>query len=109
MSLTIDLDKAHLTRHIGDLFITVTWMNDERAMVILPAFRKYARWHIVLDSAAFKYDDSNYLVMQGDLAAKVLGMRPVPNNWSKNAPIIYVGLPDLIRMPSAPQKVNGKS
>ncbi len=103
MSLTLDLDKAHLTRHIGDLIIAFTWMNDERAMVILPAFRKYARWYIVLDSAAFKYDDPNYLAMQGKVAAEVLGMRPAPENWFKIAKVIHEGLPDLIRMPFAPQ------
>ncbi len=41
MSLSLDLDKTHLTRHIGDLIIAFTWMNDELAMVILPAFCKY--------------------------------------------------------------------
>lgn len=57
--------------------------------MILPAFRKFDRWYIVLDSAAFKYDAPNYLAAAG------LGMRLVPENWFKIAKGIHEGLPDL--------------
>ena len=100
--LSLDLNKAHLTRQLGDLMVIYTWVNDERAMVLIPAYRKGAAWYIVMESAAFKYDSRAYLVKQCRIAAEVLGMEPSPNNWMKLATVILDGLPDLIEMPSAP-------
>lgn len=102
MGATLDLNKAHLTRQFGDLVVVYTWVNDERAMVLIPAYRKNAAWYIVLESAAFKYDNPRYLARQAKIAAEVLGMEPSPNNWVKLATVINEGLPDLIEMPSAP-------
>lgn len=101
--LSLDLNKAHLHRQIGDLVIIYTWVNDERAMVLIPAYRKGAAWYIVMESAAWKYEDSRaYLAKQCATAAEVLGMEPSPNNWMKLATVILDGLPDLVEMPSAP-------
>jgi hypothetical protein len=100
--LSLDLNKAHLHRQIGDLVIIYTWVNDERAMVLIPAYRKDAAWYIVLESAAYKYENRAYLAKQCAMAAEVLGMEPSPNNWMKLATVILDGLPDLIEMPSAP-------
>lgn len=102
MGATLDLEKAHLTRNIGDLVIVYTWINDERAMVLIPAFRKNSAWYCLLESAAWKYDNPEYLARQSKTAAEVLGMEPSPNNWFKLASVIHEGLPDLVRMPSAP-------
>lgn len=100
--LSLDLNKAYLHRQFGDLVVIFTWVNDERAMVLIPAYRKNASWYIVLESAAYKYDNKDYLKKQCMVAAEVLGMEPSPNNWFKLASVINDGLPDLIEMPSAP-------
>lgn len=105
MAAKLDLNKAHLTRQHGDLLAVYTWVNDERALVLIPAYRKNAAWYIVCESAAYKYDNPEYLARQAVKAAEVLGMEPSPNNWVRLATIIIEGLPDLIEMPSAPHPV----
>lgn len=102
MGATLDLRKAHLSRQHGDLLAIYTWINDERAMVLLPAFRPRAPWYVVMESAAFKYDDASYLARQCVTACEVLGMEPNRSNWVRVATLIHEGLPDLVRMPSAP-------
>jgi hypothetical protein len=102
MGAHIDLNKCHLIRQHGDLIAAYTWVNDERALILLPAFRKNSGWYVVLESAAFKYDNPEYLARQARIAAEILGMEPSPNNWVKLATVINDGLPDLIEMPSAP-------
>lgn len=103
MGASLDLNKAHRTRQHGDLLAVYTWVNDERALVLIPAYRKNAAWYIVLESAAYKYDNPEYLARQCRIAAEVLGMEPSPNNWFKLANVIIEGLPDLIEMPSEPE------
>jgi len=100
MGASLDLNKAHITRQHGDLLAVYTWVNDERALVLIPAYRKGSAWYIVCESAAWKYDNPEYLARQCRKAAEVLGMEPSPNNWFKLANIIIEGLPDLIEMPS---------
>jgi hypothetical protein len=102
MGVTLDLRRAHLSRYHGDILAIYTWVNDERALVLMPAFRKGAPWYIVCESAAFKYDDPTYLATQCVKACEVLGLEPSRANWVRVASIIHDGLPDLIRMPSAP-------
>jgi hypothetical protein len=103
-TISIDLNKAHMTRQHGDLLVVFSWCNDERAMILIPAYRKGAAWYLVLESAAWKYDNREYLKRQCMKAAEVLGMEPSPNNWIKLATIIHDGLPDLITMPTGPDK-----
>ena len=102
MPASLDLRRAHLHRRHGDLMVVFTWVNDERAMVLLPAFRPGAPWYIVMESAAWQYDDPAYLARQCVTACDVLGIEPSRPNWVRVAGIIHDGLPDLIRMPSAP-------
>jgi hypothetical protein len=102
MGATLDLRKAHLSRQHGDLTAIYTWINDERAMVLLPTYRTGAPWYVVCESAAYKYDDPAYLARQCVTACEVLGIEPSTPNWSRVASIIHEGLPELIRMPSAP-------
>jgi len=102
--LSLDLNKAHLHRQLGDLVVIYTWADDERAMILIPAYRKGAAWYIIKDSAAYKYDNQRYLAHQCRIAAEVLGMEPSPNNWMKLATVILDGLPDLLEMPSAPDQ-----
>lgn len=102
MPASIDTRKAHLVRQHGDLFAIYTWVNDERALVLVPARRPGAPWYIVMESAAFRYDDTAYLARQCVKACDVLGIEPSRQNWVRVATIINEGLPDLVRMPSAP-------
>lgn len=104
MSVSLDTRKAHLVRQHGDITAIYTWMNDERALILVPTFRPGAPWYVVLESAAFKYDDVKYLAKQCPVACNVLGIEPTPANWSRIGGIINEGLPDLIRMPSAPEQ-----
>lgn len=100
--INIDLSKTHLHRNIGDLIIVYAWINDERAMILIPASRQQSAWYIVCESAAWMYDEPELLAKKAKLACDIMGMRPVPENWVKIASIINEGLPDLIEMPSAP-------
>jgi len=103
MSATIDTAKAHLTRRHGDIYAVFTWVNDQRAMVLIPANRPGAPWYIVMESASFEYDNPNELQRRAMKACDVLGIEPSRPNWFRIAKIIHEGLPDLIRMPSAPE------
>lgn len=50
------------------------------------------------------YDDPTYLAHQCAKACDVLGIEPSKANWVRVATIINEGLPDLVRMPSAPER-----
>ena len=104
MSASIDLRKAHVTRFHGDLMAVYSWIDDERALFLIPHLRAGAPWYIVKESAAFKYDDPAYMARQCAKACEVLGIEPSRPNWVRVATIIHEGLPDLVRMPSAPPK-----
>lgn len=116
MGVSLDLRKAHAHHRYGEIVAVFTWVNDERALILLPALRKGAPWFIVCESAAWKWDPDGetlldrkgrpvagkgYVVAQARKAAEVLGMES-GHTWLKIAAIIVEGLPDLIRMPSAP-------
>ncbi len=102
MAISLDPRKAHLVRQHGDILAIYTWVNDERALVLIPARRARAPWYVVCESAAWKYDDPKYLAQQARKAAEVLGMDETTSSWFRVAKIIDEGLPDLIRMPPAP-------
>lgn len=104
MGITLDTTKSFLTRTHGDIIANYSWINDERALVLIPALRKNAAWYVVMESAAFKYDDPHYLAKQCVIACEVLGIEPNKTNWVRIATIINEGLPDLIRMPASPEK-----
>lgn len=108
MGIQLDPRKAHQCRLHGDILAIFTWVNDERALVLLPAHRKGAPWFVVCESAAWKYDDPRYLARQARKAAEVLGMDETTSTWYRLAKIMHDGLPDLIRMPSAPQPDFGR-
>jgi hypothetical protein len=101
MGVSIDLRKAHAHRKFGDITMILTWVNDERAMVLMPNIRQKSAWYIVCESAAWKYDDAIYLATQCVKACEVLDIEPNKPNWVRIATIINESLPDLIRMPSS--------
>ena len=109
MATTIDTDKAYMSRQHGDITAIYTWVNDERAMVLVPTFRKGAPWFIVCESAAYKYEDDHYLKKQIIKACEVLGMEYTGPNLLRLGSIILEGIPDLIRIPTRPEReVTGK-
>lgn len=101
MSATIDPRKAHAAHRFGDIIQLLTWVNDERAMVLMAANRAKSPWFIICESAAYQYDDPRYLANQSRKAAEVMGLDDTTSSWFRIAKIIDEGLPDLIRMPSA--------
>ncbi|MFO0315298.1 MAG: hypothetical protein ACK50S_00215 [bacterium] len=107
MGVSLDLRKAHASRQHGDLLVIYTWINDERAMVLLPHRRPGAPWYVVMESASFTWDDADpknvaNVVRKVTTACTVLGIEPTPINCRRVAGIIIDGLPELIRMPSSP-------
>lgn len=102
MPACIDLRKAHIHRQHGDLLAVYTWINAERALVLIPAYRSKSPWYVLMESAAYKYDDPKYLASQCKVACDVLGIEPSRANWVRVATILNEGLPDLYRMPSEP-------
>lgn len=103
MGATLDLRKAHHHRVHGDLVAIYTWMNDERALVLLPRHRPGAAWYVVMEHQAWRYDEPLYLARQCQIACNVLGLEPSRMNWVRVGTIINEGLPDLVRMPGAPE------
>lgn len=107
MPVSVDTKKAYLHRTHGDLTVIFTWMNDERAMILLPHLRPGAPWYVVMEGAAYTWDDSQSknvpeVARKAMQACNVLGIEPSPANCRRVASIIIDGLPDLIRMPAAP-------
>ncbi len=104
MSVQLDPRKAHKAHIVGDILVILTWVNDERALVLMPAHRAQgSHWFIICESAAYKYDNPNYLAQQSAQAARVMGMDETTSTWYRVADLILNYLPDLIRMPSAPE------
>lgn len=108
MGVSLNLQNAHKAHKYGEIIMLLTWVNDERAMVLMTGKPK-APWFVVCESASFKYDDDKYLAAQARKAAEVLGMEYSVGAWYKIAKIIHDGLPDLIRMPTAPERELGKA
>jgi hypothetical protein len=81
MPVTLDLCKAHATRQHGDLLVIFTWINDERAMVLVPAYRPGAPWYVVAESASFRCDDPKVVPAQCIKAREVLGIKPRKETW----------------------------
>lgn len=109
MPAQIDLSKAHAHRVHGDIVAVYSWLNDERALFLIPRHRKGAPWYVVMESAAFTWDDSipanvPLVARKASTACDVLGIEPNPTNVRRIAGIVIDGLEDLIRMPSAPPK-----
>ena len=107
MPASIDLRKAHLHRTHGDLVVVFSWLNDQRAMFLIPRYRNKAPWYVLLDSAAYEWDDEEpgnvpLVAAKAMKACEVLGIEPTSQNARRIAGIIIDSLPDLIRMPSAP-------
>lgn len=113
MGVSLDLRKAHLSRVHGDITAVLTWVNDSRAMVLIPTLRRDAGWYIVDDSAAYRWNinaiDSveraqamAHADQQSRIACSMLGIEPSLRNRARLVNIVTDMLPELVSMPSAP-------
>ncbi|PIM52127.1 hypothetical protein CS062_16370 [Roseateles chitinivorans] len=114
MALELDLRKAHFSRVHGDIVAVQTWVNDTRALVLIPALRKDAGWYIVEESAAYLWNINaidggerdqalKHANRQAYIACEILRIEPSMRNRARLITIITDTLPDLLRMPSAPE------
>lgn len=107
MGVSLDLRKAHSFHYRGDLVVVLSWINDLRAMFIIPRHRKGAPWYVIEEPAAhFWRDDEPANIRNAAIksvkACEVLGMEPSPMNQTKIIALVNDFIPDLLRMPSAP-------
>lgn len=102
MPASINLNEAFLSRVHGDLTTIYTWVNDERAIVIVPYLRKGAPWFVVCESALPNYNNERMACEKGILACNVLGIEPSIQNAMRIIRLVVDGTSDLIRMPGAP-------
>lgn len=103
MAVRLDPRKAHKAHIVGDILVILSWVNDERAMILMPARRAHGSpWFVLCESAAYQYDDPRYLARQAAKAAEVLGMDETTSAAYRIADVILNYLPDLIRMPATP-------
>jgi hypothetical protein len=107
MPASLDTRRAHLVRQHGDITAIFTWINDERAMVLAPNKRPGAPWYVVMESAAFTWDDTlsedaPAVARKAMKACEVLGIEPNVKNAVRMVNMIANNLPDLVKMPSSP-------
>ena len=107
MPVSIDLSKAHKNRSYGDILAVWSWINDERALFLIPHRRARAPWYIVLEPAAHEWDDRDpkmvmMVIGRAVKACDVLGFEPTPRNARRIIRIVNDAIPELVAMPSAP-------
>lgn len=113
MAISLDLRKAHRHQRHGDLVVVLTWVNDQRALVLLPAHRRDAGWYVVEETAAYLWgvdhpdatlraDAMRHALRQSEIACSMLGIEASRSNRARVISIITGWIPDLVRMPSAP-------
>ena len=114
MPVSLDLRKAWKHQRHGDLVVVLTWVNDQRSLVLLPALRKNAGWYIVQESAAYKWGIDHFdqdvrsgamahANQQAYVACAMLNLEPSRMNRAKVISVITGWLPDLVAMPSEPE------
>jgi hypothetical protein len=109
MGVSLDLSKAHLSRQYGDISAIFSWINDERALFMIPSYRKGAPWFVVMEPAAHLWNDQDpkniaHVLVKSAKACDVLGIEGNPSNCRRIAGIVNDSILDLVRMPSAPPK-----
>jgi len=114
MTTSIDLRKAHAHYVRGDLNIVFSWMNDTRAMFLIPVHRAKAPWFVISERAAFEWNDQDQnnridLVYRAGKACDVLGFEPNMANVNRIIGLVNNFMQEFLRMPSAqpPEKTAG--
>lgn len=100
MGITINTAKAHKWRADGEVTQLLTWVNGERAMVLLATHRKGSPWYVLMDSAAWECLLPQGLAAKAVKAAEVLGL---DGGAAHIGGMIESWLDDLVQMPSAPE------
>lgn len=114
MPVSLDLRKAWKHQRHGDLIVVLTWVNDERSLVLMPAYRQNAGWVVIGESAAWKWavdhedkrmrmDAQAHALVESHKICDQLNLEPSKMSRARVISIITGWLPDLIRMPSAPE------
>lgn len=107
MGVSLDLRKAHASHYRGDLCVVLSWINDVRAMFLIPASRKTASWFVIEEPAAHFWRDDEpanirNAALKSQKACEVLGLEPSIMNQTKIIALVNDFIPDLLRMPSSP-------
>lgn len=113
MPVSLDLRRAHKHQRHGDIVAVLTWVNDERALVLMPAMRRNAGWYVVSETAAYEWavdhpsaeirrPAQEHALTHSHIACITLGIESSRRNRARIISIITGWLPDLIEMPSAP-------
>lgn len=107
MGATLDLRKAHLSRHYGDLVAVFSWLDEARALFLIPRYRQRAPWFVVLEPAAHEWDDREgknvmQVIARAVKACDVLGIEATPRNARRIVGIVNDAIYELLRMPSSP-------
>lgn len=107
MGVTLDLRKAHASHYRGDLVVVLSWINDVRALFLIPHIRKGAPWYVIEEPAAHFWRDDEpanipNVALKSKKACEVLGIEPSPTNQTRIIALVNDMIPDLLRMPSAP-------
>jgi hypothetical protein len=84
-----------------------SWINDGRALFLIPRHRAKAPWFVVLEQAAHEWNDQDQtmvmmVIARAVKACDVLGIEPTPRNARRIIGIVNDALPELVSMPSAP-------
>ncbi len=115
MGVTLDLRRAHRHQRHGDLLAILTWVNDSRALVVLPANRRDGvGWFIVDESAAWRWNINavdaswrrtalEHCDAQSRIACQLFGFEPTLRNRARIINLVTDWIPDLLRMPHSPE------
>ena len=114
MGAMIDLRKAHAAHKRGDLTVVLSWLNDDRALFLIPNVREKAPWFVILEKVAFEWSDQDpdnvrYLPARAAKACEVLGIEPNRPNILRIVSLVNDYMQDLLRMPTSqpPEKLMG--
>lgn len=113
MGVSLDLRKAHHSQSHGDILAVLTWVNDERALILIPKHRKNCGWYIVQESAAYRWGIDHpdasirrpaqeHAMLQSQIACATLELEPTRQNRARIIGIVTGWIPELVSMPSAP-------
>jgi hypothetical protein len=88
-------------RTLGDIVLSLQWVNGEPAMLIWPKVKRLATKgaYAICLSSAYKYTDMKYLIQQAGICAEFIGMDKTGFTVRRIADAILDNLQDLCEMP----------
>lgn len=102
MGVSLSAGRCHRVIPRGEITVLLTWVDGERAMVLVPTYRKSAGWYVICDSAAYQYADDDYLVQAAFKAVQVMGLDQTERAAFNVADAISSWLAELVMMPPEP-------